>query len=244
MEKVTVVILAKNNAATIEKTLQSVATFDEVLVCDTGSTDATCDIVEKFPNTRLVKKPLTNFGKTRNEVASEAKNDWILSLDSDEELSPELLTELSQLCLSPDTVYSIPFKNFYRGQWIKGCGWYPDHDLRLYNRKKTAFSPFALHEKIEATKVQKLHHHIHHYSYASAKDFLIKMERYSELFAKQNAGKKSSLPKALRHGAWAFCKSYLIKRGFLDGHAGYIISAYNGQTAYYKYLKLAEKQCS
>ncbi|GAB5411793.1 MAG: hypothetical protein ChlgKO_09070 [Chlamydiales bacterium] len=240
----TVVILAKNNESSIGKTLESVNSFDEVLVCDTGSTDATCDIVRKFSNTRLLQKPLTNFGIIRNEVASEAKNDWILSLDSDEELSPELLTELSQLRLSPDTVYSIPFKNFYRGQWIKGCGWYPDHHLRLYNRKETAFSPTALHEKVEAEKVEKLHHHIHHYSYASAKDFLTKMQRYSDLFAKQHANKKSSLFKATTHGFWAFCKSYFIKRGFLDGRAGYIISAYNGQTAYYKYLKLAEQSCS
>ncbi|MDX8431799.1 MAG: glycosyltransferase family 2 protein [Candidatus Algichlamydia australiensis] len=242
MEKISVVILAKDNEKTIAKALASVASFDEVLLCDTGSTDATVEIAKRFSNVRIIRRSLTNFGALRNEVAKEAKNDWILSLDSDEELSKEF----SQPEFESSFVYSFPFKNFFQGKWIKGCGWYPDRHVRLYNRQKTAFSNVHLHEKIQTSglPVRKLSYPIHHYSYQNTTDFLTKMQRYSELFAKQNAGKKSSLFKALKHGAWAFFKSYIIKRGFLDGKQGYIISAYNGQTAYYKYLKLAEHQCS
>jgi hypothetical protein len=172
-----------------------------------------------------------------------ASNDWILTLDSDEEISDSLAYELNTLNLNGGVVYSIPRHNFFNNKWIKWCGWYPDRQFRIYNRTQTTYSNDLVHESIQIDNMRTipLSSPIFHYSYETMEDFINKMQKYSSLFAKQNAGKKnSSLAKAIVHGAYRFFKSYIFQRGLLGGREGYIISAYNGQTAYYKYLKLAE----
>src|SRR5262249_51805513 len=128
-------------------------------------------------------------------------------------------------------------------RFIKWCGWYPDRQVRLYNRTKTQFTNAFVHEAIisDHMKVFALEAPMIHFSYESIADFLAKMQSYSTLFAKQYAGKSSSSPlKAIVHGFFAFFKSYILKKGILGGYEGYLISAYNGHTAFYKYLKLYE----
>jgi len=240
---ITCVVLTKNSATTLEKTLESLARFDEVIVCDTGSTDGTLDIANRYRNVKVIEGSLNEgFGKVRIFASQKAKWEWILSIDSDEALSQGLIDEIETLELDPSRVYSIPFRNWYRGQPIKGCGWSPDRHVRLYHKISTNFSESAVHEAIQTENltITPLSHPIDHESYRSLSDFLVKMERYSNLFATQNRGKKSSLKKALCHGIFAFFKSYILKRGLFDGRAGLIISLYNGHTAYYKYAKLAE----
>jgi hypothetical protein len=159
-------------------------------------------------------------------------------------VTPELVREIQELLLNPNSVYSIPRENYFNGKIIRCCaGWYPDPVIRLYNRRHTRFSNDAVHEKIlrEGVKVVKLQHPLKHTPYRTISDFLDKMQKYSTLFAEQNRGKKrSSFFKALLHGTSAFIKSYIFKRGIAGGKEGFIISLYNSQTAYYKYLKLAE----
>lgn len=242
---ISVVILTKNCQATILRTLHSTLGIDEVIILDTGSTDQTLNIAKKFPHVKIFSSPFTTFGSLRNLAASYAKNNWILSLDSDEVLSFALKQIL--LTLKPPNdkaIYSFPFKNFFNGKHIKWCGWHPDRHTRLYNKTKTAFSLDEVHEKISNAGCQEieLKAPIHHFSYRSISDFLTKMDLYSTLFAKQYTGKKSSsFKKALFHGAFAFIKSYILKQGFLGGSEGFIISLYNSQTAFYKYLKLKER---
>jgi glycosyltransferase involved in cell wall biosynthesis len=241
---ISVTILTFQSERFIQKVLESLATFDEILILDTGSTDKTLEIAEKFANVRIHKNLFSGFGPLHNLAASLCKNDWILSIDSDEVLSKELIQEIKYLDLDKKTAYSIPFHNFYNGKWIRWCGWYPDRHVRLYNRQATSFSNHFVHEKIQTDSLitANLQHPIHHFSYSEVSDFLRKMQNYSDLFADQNVGKKKSSPwKAIRHGAFAFIKSYLIKRGFLGGYEGFLISIYNAHTAFYKYLKLYEK---
>ncbi|MEX0962149.1 MAG: glycosyltransferase family 2 protein [Simkaniaceae bacterium] len=242
MEKlpISVIILAKNNELSLPETLKSVEQFDEIIVCDTGSSDQTIEIAKKA-GCQVFSRELKGFGPLRNEMALFAKNDWVFALDSDETVTPLLFNELSYLKLNDAFVYSFPFKNLYNGRWIRGCGWHPDYHVRLYHRKVTRFSEDHLHEKIceRALTVKKLKFPIQHISYRSPADFLEKMQHYSTLFALQNSGKKSSLKKAMAHGGFAFFKSFILKRGFLDGYEGYMISVYNAGVAYYKYLKLA-----
>jgi hypothetical protein len=179
----------------------------------------------------------------RNLAASLAQNDWILALDSDEILSSPLLVELASLKLDPTCAYAIPRHNFYNGKQIKGSGWHPEWVVRLYHRKKTAYSNTAVHESVltDPVKVVRLQHPILHTPYRATADFLAKMQHYSTLFAEQNRGKKrSSVSKAAGHAIFAFFKSYVLQRGILDGKEGFIISLYNANTAFYKYLKLAE----
>lgn len=229
------------NRPLLPKTLASIEAFDDIVVINNGNSPLS------IPNARIINHPFNGFGPLRNLAASYAKYDWIFALDADEVISSQLLEELNAVTLDPNCIYSMPFHNYFNGKWIKGCGWYPDRHTRLYNRKITAFTNAQVHEGVIKAKLReiKLTSPVDHYSYQSIEDFLKKMQTYSTLFAQQNRGKKSSFGKALFRGSFAFFKSYIIKRGFLDGYEGYLISTYNAQTTYYKYLKLHElNQCS
>lgn len=240
---ISVTILTKNSEKYIAQVLNSVQSFDEVLIYDTGSQDNTLKIAASYPNTTILKEAFEGFGETHNKASSRAKHDWILSIDSDEIVSPELDREINKTKLDLNTVYSFPRHNYFNNKFIKWCGWYPDVQFRLYNRKTTHFTSDKVHESIivKNLKIVQLKSPIIHYSYASISDFLNKMHYYSSLFAEQNKNKKSSSPcKAVLHGLFAFFKSYVLKLGFLGGYEGFLISTYNANTAFYKYVKLYE----
>ena len=241
--KISVTVLSKNSERYIKDVLNALTPFDEVILYDTGSTDKTLTIAEKFSNVKILNKEFIGFGATHNEASAQGKNNWILSIDSDEIVSKELAESILKEPLDLNTLYSFPRHNFYNGKFIKGCGWYPDYQMRLYNKSKTQFSDAQVHESLISKGMKHIFFKgpITHYSYHTLNDFLAKMQSYSSLFAKQYEGKKkSSLTKALSHGFFAFFKSYILKRGFLSGYEGFVISSYNGHTAYYKYLKLYE----
>lgn len=243
MIPISVTILTKNSRKYLQEVLQALSEFEEVVVCDTGSQDDTMDIARQFRNVTLYERPFIGFGPTHNIASDLARHDWILSIDSDEIATAELVQDIRQLSLSLGHVYSFPRHNEYKGKWIKWCGWHPDRQTRLYNRTETRFSDAQVHEAIIAKGLKEieLQGAIRHYSYANASDFLIKMQSYSDLFAKQYKGRKSSSTrKAVLHGLFAFFKSYILKRGILGGSQGFEISLYNANTAFYKYLKLAE----
>ncbi len=241
---ISVTILTKNSQETITSTLASLQKFPEVLLYDSGSTDTTLVIAQNFPNVKIIRGEFSGFGPTHNAASSFASYDWILSIDSDEVLTPELAEEILNLNLDPQKVYQIHRHNYFNGKWIRWCGgWYPDPVVRLYNRTSTRFTDDAVHEKVISEKMQliSLTSPLLHTPYRSVEDFLAKMQAYSTLFAKQHQGKKSSsMGKAICHGSFAFLKSYILKKGFLGGKEGFIISLYNGQTTYYKYLKLLD----
>lgn len=245
---ISVTILTKNSAATLRETLLSTLAFPEVVLFDTGSTDATLAIAREFPNVKIYQEKFTGFGPAHNQATSLASHDWILSVDSDEVLSASLVEEILKLNLDPSCVYSLLRDNYFKGKHVKWCGgWHPDWIIRLYNRTTSRFTEDAVHEKVvsEGLKVVQLRFTMRHTPYREIGDFLAKMQTYSTLFASQQKGKKSSsLLKALFHAWAAFFKSYILKKGFLGGKEGFIISAYNSHTAFYKYLKLDESNSS
>ena len=246
---ISAVILTKNSEKTITKTLNSLKKFNEVIIVDNGSIDKTIEISEKFSNVKIIHEKFIGFGPLRNLGTQFAKNDWILAIDSDEILSKELIDEMKKEVLDENLVYFFPFKNFYNEKHIKWCGWYPDFHPRLYSKNMTKFCDSKIHEKviIKNLKIKYFKNSIHHYSYTSIDDFLDKMKIYSNLFANQNKKVlKSSYKKAIFHSFFAFFKSYFLKRGFLGGFEGFLISYYNANVAFYKYLKLLEeiKKCS
>lgn len=240
---ISVTILSKNSSETIAATLDSCHCFPEVVLFDTGSTDDTLEIAKKYPNVRIFNAQFQGFGTSHNQAAEKASNDWILSIDSDEILSTELIEEIHARSLDKGFVYSLSRSNYFRGKWMKCCsGWYPDRVVRLYHRHKTRFSDDQVHEKVlsQGMGVVPLKGKLLHMPYRSIESFLAKMQMYSTLFAEQNAGKKkSSLGIAIFHAIAAFLKNYFLKRGFLGGKEGFIISVYNAHGTYYKYLKLA-----
>lgn len=242
---ISVTILTKNSAETLAATLESLKDFHEVLILDSGSTDETKEISSCYANVRFIERPFLGFGKMHNLASRLATHDWILSVDSDEVLSDELIQEILSLKLDPKTVYSLDRHNYFQGKWIKTCsGWYPDPVARLYHRHSTQFTDSDVHEKIVSDDLTliPLKGKLTHTPYRSIESFLTKMQLYSTLFAEQNKGKPSSVKKAVWRGFAAFIKNYFFKRGFLGGREGFIISVYNAQTTYYKYLKLAFKK--
>lgn len=241
---ISVCILAKNSVATIADTLHSVQSFPEVVVLDNGSTDGTMEIARSFPNVRVVETAFNGFGPLRNQAAAVASHNWIFALDTDEVVPPDLLEEIKTLTLDSNTVYSMPRKNTYNGKHIKGCGWHPDRVTRLYNRTVTKYSEDQVHESVVvgALHMQELREPLVHVPFRTTAEFLAKMQHYSTLYALQHRGKKkSSLSKALGHSLFAFMRSYFMQGGCLLGKEGFIISLYNSNTVFYKYLKLWEE---
>lgn len=241
---ISVVMIVKNGATTIKMSLDSLKGFDDVVVYDNGSVDETIAIASTYNNVNLINGEFLGFGDTKNLAASYAKYDWILILDSDEVVDKELFEALQNKLLDENSVYLLNFKAFYKKIQIKHCGWNNQKIGRLYNKKKTRFNPNYVHENIITENMHIIEFDtgsILHYSYHSISDFIIKLDRYSTLFAQNNVGKKNSSPaKAFFNGIFSFFKTYFIKRGFLDGYAGLIIAFSHMATNFYKYIKLYE----
>lgn len=241
---ISIVILTRNSAESLDRALESTKNFPEVLILDSESTDATQSIASKYPNVRFHTHSFCGFGPMRSIADNLATYDWIFALDSDEALSPSLIESLPKISLDPKNVYQFPRHNFFNDKWIRWCGWYPDTQIRLYNKRSTSFSKALVHEKVitKHMKTISIKAPILHYSYNKMEDFLGKMQLYSNLFAKQYTGKKkSSMTIAIGHSTYSFIKSYFLQKGFLGGKEGLLISFYNSHTTFYKYLKLWER---
>lgn len=236
------VIIVKNAQKTITNTLASLSLFDDVVLYDNGSTDQTIQIAKTFKNVNLIQGEFKGFGWTKNHAAKFAKNNWVLSLDADETISMQLADTLCLLKPDPDNIYIIKRINFYKDFEIKHC-WGNDMLMRLYNKNITSFSDSFVHEHL---LIKNLHAvtidgTLKHFPYSDITDFIIKLDIYSTLFAKDKAGKKSSSPaKALFNGVYSFIKTYFFKQGFLDGYAGLVIAFSHMATNFYKYIKLYE----
>ena len=239
---ISVVMIAKDSEQTIKASLESLKEFSEVILYLNNSSDKTKEIAQNYSNVTIVEGEFLGFGATKNRATSYATNEWILSLDSDEVLSVEFIENLQQLKLSDDTLYSILRTNYYKEIPIKHC-WGDDTIVRLYNRSKTQFTNKHVHEHIidEGFKKEMLQGAVQHYPYSNISEFIAKADQYSTLFAQDRAGKKSSSPlKAFFNAHYSFFRTYIIKRGFLDGYAGLIIAFSHMVTNFYKYMKLYE----
>ena len=242
---ISVTMLTKNSSRFIEKALAALSGFDEIIVLDNGSTDDTMEIAARFPNVRIVEHEFIGFGPLKNMAADAARHDWIINVDSDEIMSPELASELASMSLDPDVVYTVPIINHFRGKAIRGCGWGGMRKRRLYNRRQTQFRNDMVHEKLEIPDGVRIsddiRHPLLHYMYNSVHQLLHKMQLYSDLFAEQNAGRRnSSVLSASFHAWWAFVRDYFLKRGFLDGAEGWLICVTAANVVFYKHMKLRE----
>lgn len=239
---ISVVIIVKNGGTILERCLESLNSFEDVVVYNNGSTDDTAFIASGYPNVQLIEGEFIGFGPTKNAAAGFAKNDWILSLDADEILNEEIIQEIKALAYESKTVYTLLRKNFYKETEVHYC-WGADEIVRIYNRKSTSYSDKQVHEHIltNGFKIEKLSNSFSHFPYQSISEFILKADRYSTLFAMDNTGKKDSSPaKAFFNSLYSFFRTYILKRGFLDGYAGLIIAFSHMATNFYKYIKLYE----
>ena len=241
MAKFSVILITKNEALNIGACLESVAWADEIIVVDSGSTDNTVAICAEF-GAQVYVRDWPGFGIQKNRALDYATNDWVLSLDADERVTPELH---EQLIKAAEVVgidgYYVPRLSQFCGRFIKHSGWYPDFVLRLFKRELGAFSDDLVHESVVLHgKTGKLSSPLLHYSYMNEADVNRKVEQYSTAAALQmyNSGKVVTLADAPLRAGWAFLRTYFLRRGFLDGTAGFEIASMNARTTYLKYKKL------
>lgn len=243
---ISAVILVKNAEKTIAECLESLCAFGEVVLLDNGSTDATLDIAAKYPNVKIFHEPnFCGFGKMKNIALSKATNDWILSIDSDEVLMPEIVSQINAMQLNDNTVVALSRLNYYGNRCMKCCGWYPDYVWRIFNRKYTRFNENIVHEGVEnKPDTQKVYikDAIKHYAADSMESIIQKMNRYTTLSAqeKYKKGKKASVIGAIFRFIHTFNMNYFFRRGIFYGYKGFVVSLLNASGSFYRHMKLYE----
>lgn len=240
-----VIIITKNESEHIATCLKSVSWADEIIVLDSGSSDNTVSICKQFTQ-HVYETDWPGFGLQKQRALDKAKGEWVLSIDSDEQVSDELKNEIQQAMRDSDTSgFEIPRLSSYCGKQMKHGGWWPDHVLRLFQRQVGHFTEDLIHERIIVTgSLRKLKKPILHEAFINPEEVLHKVNSYSSLGAKKlfNTGKTTTLKVAILKGLWTFFRTYFIKMSFLDGSQGLMLAISNAEGTYYKYLKLLDLQ--
>ena len=239
--KLTAALITLNEAAHIDAALDSVAWADEVIVVDSGSTDGTVDIARRR-GARVEVRSWPGYSAQKNHAASVASHDWILSLDADERVTPDLAAEIRALLAAdpPARGYRIPRVSYYLGRWIRGTDWYPDFQLRLYDRRAGRWNGRRVHESVSLDgRPGALKHELEHFPYRDISDHLATIDRYTTLAADEmrTAGRTVSPAALVLHPPFAFFRNYVLRGGFRLGSVGVTVSALN---SYYVFLKLAK----
>lgn len=240
--QLSVIIITRNEEANIGDCLRSVAFADEVIVLDTASTDRTVDIARELGAKVHITQAWPGFGRQKNSALDLANGDWVLSLDADERVTPELRAELLQSIVRDggNEAFEIPRSSSYCGQFIHHSGWSPDYVLRLFRRGRARFSDDLVHERVlfEGPR-RRLASPLLHLSFPDFESVLDKLNRYSTAGAQNMAkmGKSTTLAGAMGHGLWAFIRTYVLQRGFLDGQLGLALAISNAEGTYYRYAK-------
>ncbi|MCE9642232.1 MAG: glycosyltransferase family 2 protein [Betaproteobacteria bacterium] len=245
-----VTIITRNEQASLRRCLQSVAWADEIVVLDSGSSDDTARIARECGAKVHVAADWPGFGPQKNRALDLATGDWVLSLDADEWVTPELRVEIERTLAAPGNhaAFRLPRLSSYCGRFMRHSGWWPDYVTRLFRRGGTRFSVDLVHERLIVDGTTgALRESLMHEAIADLADALEKMNSYSTAGAAMQfeRGKTSSLTSAVLHGAWTFFRTYVLRGGFLDGREGFMLAVSNAEGAYYRYLKLlllAEKR--
>ena len=240
-----VIVITKNEALHIARCLKSVAWADEIIVLDSGSSDETVSICRRFTEfVHITDWP--GFGPQKQRALAKAQFDWVLSIDADEEVSPELKQEI-QLAMQQSDVqgFEIPRLSSYCRRQIKHGGWWPDYVLRLFRRNAGQFSEDIVHERIFVNgAVNRLNNPLLHEAFLNPEEVLHKINSYSSLGAEKlfRQNKQASLGLAIAKGLWTFLRTYVLQASFLDGEEGLMLAISNAEGSYYKYLKLHDLQ--
>ncbi len=260
--RLSVILITRNEAHNIEDCLRSVQGLaDEIVVLDSGSSDGTVEIAQRLGARVSVSADWPGFGIQKGRALALASGPWVLSLDADERVDARLAGEIRRVvdASQPDTTgqafaagagggdatlagYELSRLSSFCGQWMRHGDWYPDRVLRLFRRERGRFTEDRVHERIVVDgPVGRLGGELLHHTMPSLDDALDKMNRYSSGRAldRVRAGRRGSLAGALGHGLWAFVRSYLVKRGFLDGRLGFVLAVYIAEGTYYRHLKMA-----
>jgi glycosyltransferase involved in cell wall biosynthesis len=247
--KISAVVITHNEESNIADALSSVDWADERLVVDSKSTDKTAEIAHDM-GARLISRDWPGFSQQKQFAVDAAANDWILSLDADERVTGELRNEIEGLRSSRDLAdgYRIPRLAIYMGREIRHSGWYPDRQMRLFDRRRGRWNGRLIHESFELEQGARsvdLQKNLLHLTVTDASQHHKMIgERYAPLAARQmfESGRRTSGAKIAAAGVSAFLRSYVLKLGFLDGFPGYCIARFAAHNAYLKHLMLWELQ--
>lgn len=237
-----VIIITKNEEAHIVECLQSVQFADEIIVLDSGSTDRTCALAKQHGAQVHHSADWPGFGVQKNRALDLATHEWVLSIDADERVPIALAQEIQQQLLNPRAeAYTVARLSCFAGRWIRHSGWWPDHLVRLFKREVGRFKDVKVHESVVVQgSVASLAGHLLHYPYDSLETLINKTNHYSSAAALMlhEKGKTIGMLGIAGKAFWTFVRIYLIRRGFLDGKAGFILAGVAASSSFFRYSKL------
>lgn len=241
--KLSVIIITKDEQELIRDCLESISWADEIIIVDSGSKDNTLNICREYTNNILINDDWQGFGYQKNLALQQATGEWVLSIDADERVTPELKQQIQQVARTDSYIaYKIPRLAYFLGKEMRHGGWWPDYVLRLFLREKAQFSDDIVHERVLVDgAVGQFKTPLLHYSYTSLEQVLVKNDKYSTAAAikAHQQGKQSSLAKALSKASWTFSRAYILRAGFLDGKEGFIAALSKAEETYYRQLKIS-----
>jgi glycosyltransferase involved in cell wall biosynthesis len=249
--QISATIITFNEESNIKAACESVAWADEIVVVDSNSTDATRELAAAC-GARVITHAWPGFGAQKQFAVEQAKYEWIFSLDADERVSDELKRSIEELRTQPEVAladgYEIARRTYYQQRWIRGGGWYPDRQLRFFNKSRGHWKERHIHESVAmnaGSRVDKLNGDLLHYtSPDAAHHHRMIGERYAPLAARQmfEEGRRTSMLRVASAGPAAFVRSLILKGGLRDGFAGFTIASFAAHHAFLKHLMLWEKQ--
>jgi glycosyltransferase involved in cell wall biosynthesis len=240
MPQLSAIVITRNEAANIGECLDGLAFCDERIVVDCGSSDGTVDIA-RGRGARVELHDWRGFGPQKNFALSLAAGDWVLSIDADERVTPQLAAAI-RTGLADTSVdgWEIPRLSSFCGRQMGHSGWYPDYVLRLFRRGKAKFDDAVVHERVICEgRVKRLDAPLIHHPVQKLEDALSRMDRYSTASAEAivASGRQVSFFAGIGHGFYAFLRSYVLRLGFLDGAEGFLLAVANAEGSYYRYMK-------
>lgn len=241
--KISATVITLNEAENIASCLESLSFADEIVVVDSGSTDRTEEICRAHPLVRFFCLPWEGFGKQKNLAAGLASHEWIVNIDADERVSPELAQAIAAADFSKYNGFRVSRENYFAGCRIKYCGWYPDYNLRLYRKRTCGFNERSVHESVQCGgPVGNLEGNLVHYSYTGIADYVARMDRYSLLAAEEvvKSGRRPGTTSIVTRPLFTFIKMYVFKKGFLEGYLGLLLSLLYANYTFLKYARARE----
>lgn len=240
--RLSVVIITRNEAEAIRDCLESVRFADQIVVLDSGSSDGTPEICRSLGAEVYESAEWPGFGPQKNRAITRVSGEWVLSLDADERVTPELRAEIERTLAAPGAdAYRMPRLSRYLSRYMRHSGWHPDFVTRLFRRGRARFSDDLVHERlIVEGSVGTLSNPLLHEAFTSAEEVLDKVNRYSSAGAQmaRERGRRTGLAGAVLRGAWTFFRTYVLKAGFLDGREGFMLAVSNAEGTYYRHVKL------